>query len=383
MPFQPNFKLGILGAGQLGKMLAQAAADWHLEVHILDASDDFPAAPYATKFTRGDFKNFEDVYNFGKNLEVVTIEIEHINVDALEKLAAEGVKVHPKPSALRIIQDKGLQKQFFEKYQIVSAPYQLFENKSEILKAVAEGKIQFPFVQKTRTAGYDGKGVAIIRCENDLQNLLLGASVVEDLADIDKELSVIVAQNESGECVAFDAVEMDFDPSANLVDLVISPANVTAEIARKAKEIAYHTAKSFDICGVLAVEMFLTRQGEIWVNEVAPRPHNSGHQTIENCFTSQYAQHLRGILNLPLGSTHIIQPARMLNLLGEKNYEGAPIYQGIEKCLALEGVYVHIYGKKTTKPDRKMGHVTIICDNPELLSQKALFVKNNLKVISK
>ena len=379
--FRPHHsKLGILGGGQLGKMLAQAAADWHLNVHILDENDEFPAAAYATKFVKGDFKNFDDVYNFGKNMDIVTIEIEHINVDALDKLAHEGIKIHPNPSALRIIQDKGLQKQFFASHQIPTAPYQIFDNSEEIKTAVLEKKLNFPFVQKARTAGYDGKGVVIISRKEDLNKLLHTASVVEDLADIDKEIAVIVAQNESGEIRAFDPVEMAFDPVANLVDFLISPADVTDTVAKQCIEISLKVAEKFATCGVLAVELFLTKQGAIWVNEVAPRPHNSGHQTIENCPTSQYQQHLRGILNLPLGSTKIIQPAIMLNLLGEPDQEGEPTYDGFAQCLAQEGVFIHLYGKKKTKPMRKMGHVTVMGKNLEIVTKKANFVRTTLKV---
>lgn len=376
-------RVGILGGGQLGKMVAIAAANWHLPIHILDESRDFPAGPYATSFTEGSFKDYDAVYNFGKTVEVLTIEIEHVNTDALLQLEQEGVKVHPKPAALNIIKDKGLQKQFYAEHQIPTSDFQLFDDENAIKHALKNGSLSYPFVQKSRTAGYDGRGVAVIKNEADLQEKLLsGASMVEDLVDIQKELAVIVARNERGEVQAFPAVEMEFHPTANLVEFLSCPADISSEFEAEAEELAKQIIGAYDICGLLAVELFLTKDNKLLVNEVAPRPHNSGHHTIESCYTSQFEQHLRAVLNLPLGSTKLKSAAIMVNLLGAAGHTGPTFYKGLDKCLAIEGAHPHMYGKAMTKPFRKMGHVTILDETVEGARTKAKQVEAVLQVIS-
>ncbi len=381
----PNFpKVGILGAGQLGKMLCQAASPWELPLYCMDKAIDFPAGPHCTGFAEGDFKKYDDVLAFGRQMDLITIEIEHVNTEALVALEKEGKTVHPSPKALAIIKDKGLQKQFYTKHQIPTSPFQLLDNKKAILEAILDRRLSLPFVQKTRTAGYDGKGVAVIRNQADVtEKLLEGPSMVEEMVDIEKELAVIVARNERGEVKAFDPVEMEFNPVANLVEFLICPAAITSQQAEELTQLAKKIITAFDICGLLAVEFFLNKSGEILVNEVAPRPHNSGHHTIDSAITSQYEQHLRGILNLPLGSTKAVQPAVMVNLLGHPDFTGPVHYDGLEECLQLEGVKVHIYGKAMTKPYRKMGHVTVVADSIEEAKSKARMVKDTLKVVSK
>lgn len=377
-------KVGVLGGGQLGKMLALAAGNWHLPIYFLDESKDFPAGPYATGFTEGSFKNYDDVYHFGKEMDVLTIEIEHVNTEALLQLEKEGKKIYPQPSKLNIIKDKGLQKQFYQAKQLPTSSFQLFENGEAIINAIQSGQLQFPFVQKSRTAGYDGRGVAIIRSETDLKTKLLPeASLVEDLVDIQKELAVIVARNEQGEVASFPAVEMEFNPEANLVEFLVCPAQIDPSIERGAENLAKAVIEAFDLCGLLAVELFLTKDNKLLINEVAPRTHNSGHHTIDSCYTSQFEQHLRSILNLPLGSTHMKSPSVMVNLLGAEGFTGPVFYEGLDKSLAIEGVKPHIYGKSMTKPFRKMGHVTVLGETLELAKAKARQVQQLLRVISK
>ncbi len=382
--FNGRVRLGILGGGQLGKMLAQAGADWHLPIHILDQAADFPAAPYATEFTQGSFAGEADVLRFGRGLDVVTIEIEHISTKALRGLRAEGVQTHPDPDVVDIIKDKGLQKQHLAQHGLPTSPFTLYIDEQDVRAAVADGRLQLPFVQKSRTGGYDGRGVAVMRTEADLESRLLpGNCLVEALVDIDKELAVIVARNADGEERAFPVVEMDFNPEANLVEFLLCPARIDEATARRATEVALATARAFGVSGLLAVELFLTRAGEILVNEVAPRPHNSGHHTIEACLTSQYEQHLRGVLNLPLGDTTLLRPAVMLNLLGEAGHSGPVYYEGMDAVLHLPGVYVHLYGKTTTKPFRKMGHVTVLGETLEEAIWVAREVRDTLRVVSR
>lgn len=386
MNFNKNIlqtKVGVLGGGQLGKMLALAAGNWHLPMYFLDESENFPAGPFATDFTEGSFKNYDAVYNFGKTVDVLTIEIEHVNTDALLQLEKEGLTIHPKPSALNIIKDKGLQKQFYQKNQLPTSTFQLFEDENELLQAIERQVIKFPFVQKSRTAGYDGRGVSILRAEADLNTKLLsGACLVEELIDFQKELAVIVARNENGEVVAFPTVEMDFNAEANLVEMLVCPAQIDVNIEKEAIALAKRVIEAYDICGLLAVELFLTKNNQLLINEVAPRPHNSGHHTIDSCYTSQFEQHLRGILNLQLGSTKMKSSSVMVNLLGEPGYSGDVFYQGLNECLAMEGVNIHLYGKVTTKPFRKMGHVTVLGETVAIAKEKARKVQQLLKVIS-
>jgi 5-(carboxyamino)imidazole ribonucleotide synthase len=371
-------RLGILGGGQLGKMLIQSAADLNILCKVLDPDRDAPCKSITNEFVQGELTDFQTVYAFGKDVEVLTIEIENVNTEALDALQNEGVKVFPKPAIIREIQDKRLQKQFFQKHHIPTADFILLEGREDLQK-----HLHFlPAVQKLGKAGYDGRGVQKIRNENEANMGFDTPSLIEKLIDFEKEISVIVARNEAGEVKTFPVVELVFNPIYNLVDYLFAPANIEASVAKKANEIAKLIVEKWDFVGLLAVEMFLTKDGQILVNEVAPRPHNSGHHTIEANYTSQYEQHLRAILNLPLGSTDTILPAAMVNLLGEAGYEGSARYEGLAQILGIEGCCVHLYGKTQTKPFRKMGHVTVLGKTVEDLRMKIDFVKKNLKVIS-
>jgi 5-(carboxyamino)imidazole ribonucleotide synthase len=369
-------RLGILGGGQLGRMLIQEAINYNISISILDPDADAPCKNICDYFEVGSLGDYETVYQFGKNLDLLTIEIEKVNIEALEDLEKKGVIVYPQPRIIRLIQDKGLQKQFFKENDIPTSHFQLF-NSREQLKAA---NIHFPFIQKLRRDGYDGKGVKKIADANDLDEAFDKPSLVEKLIDFEKEIAVIVARNEDGEMTTFPMVEMDFNPQVNLVEFLISPSEYHFDIQQMAENIAKQIASSLKIVGILAVEMFLTKDHQILVNELAPRPHNSGHQTIEGNYTSQFEQHLRAIFNLPLGDTRCITNAIMINLLGEEGYEGIAEYEGLEEILKKDGVYVHLYGKKFTKPFRKMGHITIIDENRENAIEKAKFVKQHIKV---
>lgn len=375
-------KIGILGGGQLGKMLTQAASPWDLSIHILDQSKDFPAGTIASHFVEGSFKDFDDVYNFGQTVDLLTIEIEHVNTEALLQLEKEGKTIHPNPGALKIIKDKGTQKLFYREKGIPSAPFELYDDENALQAAIDSGKRSLPFVQKSRTAGYDGRGVVVIRSTSDLDKLLPGPCMVEELVAIDKEISVVVARNESGDVATYPTVEMEFNPQANLVEFLFCPANITAAQAKACDELARRTIEAYDICGLLAVELFITKDGQIWVNEVAPRTHNSGHHTIDACQTSQFEQQLRAILNLPLGSTEMYQPAVMVNLLGAPGHTGPAKYEGLDQAMGIEGAHYHIYGKKITKPFRKMGHATVVDKDLEQAKAKARQINKTIKIIS-
>lgn len=366
-------KLGILGGGQLGKMLLPECLKLDIETHILDPDANCPCAAWCTHFTKGDFRDYETVLAFGRQVDVITIEIEQVNVEALEQLEKEGKAVHPSPTALRIIQDKGLQKQFYANNGLPTAPFKLYDSAEQITE-------QAPYVQKSRQFGYDGNGVAVIRTAADLPKLLQGPCLVEEAANIKKELAVIVAQDARGNVRAFPPVEMVFHPTANLVELLQTPADIPAHIADAAQNLAINTLSAFNLRGVLAVELFWTMDDEIWINEVAPRPHNSGHHTIESCITSQYEQHIRSVMGLPLGATDLVRPAVMVNLLGEAGFSGQVVYEGLETCLAQDGVNVHLYGKKETRPFRKMGHVTITATHLDEALKTARLVQDTLKV---
>jgi len=382
--FSTTRKIGILGGGQLGKMLCLSAANWDFKTYILDPTPGCPASQVCTGFKQGNFNDYHDVLEFGRDKDIITIEIEHVNTDALRELERMGKTVHPAPAALDIIKDKGTQKEFYRQNNIPTAPFELFEDEKALLVAVSEGRWKLPFVQKTRTAGYDGKGVALLRTHADLDTKLLsGPCLAEELADIQAEIAVIAARNERGEVSVFPAVEMDFHPEANLVEFLLCPARISSLQEAEAQVLAERVIRSLDCCGLLAVEMFLTKSGEIWVNESAPRPHNSGHHTIDSAITSQFQQHIRAVTNLPLGSgTQVTGAAVMLNLLGEEGHKGPVVYLGAEECLAMEGVYIHLYGKAMTSPFRKMGHVTITAADAESAIRKADFVKKQLKVVS-
>lgn len=353
--------LGVLGAGQLGKMLATAAAPWDLRLRMLDPTAGAPAAHLCTEFVQGDFRDRQTVLDFGSACDVITIEIEQVNVSALEELEAAGKVVHPCPRALRIIQDKGLQKQFFVQQGLPSSSFALFDGP----EAVKAADLSFPCVQKVRTEGYDGRGVKILRSVADLDDLLPGPCLVEDAVEVETEIAVIAVRNASGQVVSFDPVEMSFHPTANLVEFLAAPARISPEMAEEAKALAEKTIEAFDLCGLLAVEMFVNRQGEILLNEVAPRPHNSGHHSIEACVSSQYQQHLRAILDLPLGDCGLRQPAVMINILGEEGKSGPVVYEGVDAVLQTPGAYLHLYGKHETRPFRKMGHLTVCHDDLE------------------
>ena len=381
--FSTTSKIGILGGGQLGKMLCLSAANWDFKTYILDAAPDYPAGQVCTGFTIGDFNNYADVLAFGQDKDVLTIEIEHVNTDALRALEAMGKIVHPSPRALEIIKDKGLQKEFYRENEIPTARYELFATENLLREAIEAGRWALPLVQKTRTAGYDGKGVAVLRSPADLETKLLpGPCLAEELVAIRTEIAVIAARNAGDDVAVFPAVEMEFHPEANLVEFLVCPARISPLVAAEAEALAERVIRSFDLCGLLAVEMFLTDDGRLLVNEVAPRPHNSGHHTIDSAQTSQYQQHLRAICNLPLGATEQLQPAAMLNLLGEPGQRGPVQYRGLETCLGLDGVYIHLYGKAITSPYRKMGHVTVTGATVELAMEKARFVRENLKVLA-
>ena len=375
-----DLTLHILGGGQLGKMLIEAASDWNIRCHVLDPDPDCSCSRLAWQFTCGSFKDYDAVMAFCAEAHYITIEIEHVNTDALRDLKAQGKKVFPDPDMLDIIKDKGKQKSFYAEHGIPTSPFTLYDDADAIRQAVASGTRTLPFVQKSCTAGYDGKGVQVVRTKDDLDKLLPGASLAEELIPFEKELAVIVARSTNGDTKAFPAVEMEFHPTANLVEFLLSPAHINSELEQKAQQLAVRTIEAMNLYGVLAVEMFLTADGDILVNEVAPRPHNSGHHTIEANITSQYQQLLRSIFGLPLGSTALSTTSMMVNLLGEDGYTGEAIYEGLPECLAMEGVYVHLYGKKITKPFRKMGHVTIVDSDAAKAREKANFVKDNLKI---
>lgn len=374
-----QLNIGILGGGQLGRMLLQEATNWDLKIAVLDPSHDAPCANLTHEFIQGDFRDYDTVYEFGRGRDIVTIEFEDVNADALEVLEKEGVKVYPQPSVLKIIKDKGAQKTFYSENNIPTAPYTLVQHAIEI----QDCGIKFPFFQKLRKGGYDGYGVKKISNEIDMGSAFDAPSVIEELADLKTELSVIVARNENGEIKTFPVVDMEFNPESNMVQFLFAPADIPAEIEQKAITIAHTIIEKLGMVGILAVEMFYTKQGDVWVNEIAPRPHNSGHHTIEANVCSQYEQHLRAICNLPLGDTSTLSPAVMLNLLGEKGCTGIPVYEGFGEVMTMSGVYVHLYGKGQTKPFRKMGHVTILDNDLKNAKEKALNVKKRLKIISK
>ena len=377
-----DHKIGILGGGQLGKMLAIEAANWHLPIYILDQDQQFPAVPYAPFFQAGDFKNFDDVVQFGKKVDILTIEIEQINVDALFYLENEGVKVYPKPSTVKVIQDKGLQKMFYQERDIPTAGFQLFDDGKEILEALKSKQISFPFVQKSRKDGYDGKGVVVVSNENDITNLLDCPSIIEERINIKTEISILVARSASGELIHYEPVEQHFNQEANLVSFLICPAELDKSTLSKMNEIASVIAIDLDLVGLLAIEFFLDENDGIFVNEVAPRPHNSGHHTQNSCETSQFEQHLRAILDLPLGSTRQHSIGAMVNIVGEPGFAGKTKYVGIEECMKIEGAHLHLYGKTETRPFRKMGHINIADKDRKKVLENIDKIKSTLRVIS-
>lgn len=380
--FSSDFTLGILGGGQLGKMLLTETRKFDITTKVLDPSPDAPCHIACNIFVQGNLTDFNTVYNFGKDVEVLTIEIENVNVEALEKLQTEGVKVYPSPQTIKNIQNKATQKQFYATHGIPTAPFQVFQNTESLKKAINEQQLSLPFVWKSARFGYDGNGVKIVRQLTDLNLLPNDQCIAESLVPFKKELAVIVARNAKGQVRTYPVVEMEFHPEANQVEYVLCPARIEEAVAQKARTIAIQVAQAFEVVGLLAVELFQTENDEILVNEVAPRPHNSGHYSIEAAYTNQFEQHLRAILNLPLGSTESKVAGVMVNLVGAEGYQGKVVYENIEQIMAMEGVTPHIYGKKETRPFRKMGHVTIVNPNINKARQIAEQVKNTIRVIA-
>jgi 5-(carboxyamino)imidazole ribonucleotide synthase len=378
--FSSDFKLGVLGGGQLGKMLLSETRKYDIHTCVLDPSADAPGRLASNEFFQGDLKDFDAVYNFGKKVDLLTIEIEAVNIEALEKLEEEGLEIHPSPRILKLIQDKTVQKQFYKDNNIPTSDFEIFNNKADTLLAIANRDWPMPVVWKAATGGYDGFGVNICRNQEDLQNVGDQKGLLEEMVPFEKELAVVVARNKKGETRSFPVVEMEFHPTANQVEFVIAPSSISEDLKEKAQKLAEQVADAFELCGILAVEMFLTKEGEILVNEVAPRTHNSGHLTIESNYTSQFEQHLRAILNLPLGSTDIKTAGVMANLVGAEGFTGNVIYEGYQDLMALDGVNIHIYGKKETRPFRKMGHVTVINKDVKEARKIAGLVKDKISV---
>ncbi|MDG1328848.1 MAG: 5-(carboxyamino)imidazole ribonucleotide synthase [Flavobacteriaceae bacterium] len=380
--FSSEFTLGILGGGQLGKMLLYETRKFDIKTSVLDPSNEAPCKIACDHFEIGDLMDFDTVYNFGKKVDVLTFEIELVNIEALEKLEKEGIIVYPRPRTLKNINDKITQKQFYQTHQIPTSPFQVFDSNTNLFLAVSNQDLVFPFVWKQSKGGYDGMGVSIIRNKEDLNKLINVPCIAEQLIPFKNELAVIVSRNPKGEIKTYPVVEMEFHPEANQVEYVICPARIDDKVAEKARAIAEKVSEAFEHVGLLAVELFQTEADKILVNEVAPRPHNSGHYSIEGSVTNQFEQHLRAILNLPLGETNSKLAAIMVNLVGEEGHRGNVEYKNIENILSLEGVTPHIYGKKQTRPFRKMGHVTIVNQDINRAHKIAEIVKNTIKVIS-
>jgi len=380
--FSSEFKLGILGGGQLGKMILSETRKLDIQTLVLDPSEEAPGRFACNGFYKGNLMDYDTVYQFGKMVNLLTIEIENVNLDALDQLEKEGLAVFPSPKTLRLIQNKGRQKDFYAEQSIPTSPHQRFVDLNDLRKALEKDELDFPFVWKCAQFGYDGNGVKIVRSTIDLINLPEVECIAEEMIPFKNELAVIVARSVSGEVKTYPVVEMEFHPEANQVEYVICPARIDEKVAQKATEIALKVSESFNHVGLLAVEMFQTENDEILVNEVAPRPHNSGHYSIEASYTSQFENHLRAILNLPLGNTDSKVAGIMVNLVGEEGFSGQVIYENIEKIMAIDGVTPHIYGKRETRPFRKMGHVTIVNENMVEARKIAEEVKNSIRVIS-
>lgn len=381
--FSTTKTLGILGGGQLGKMLLYSTRKWDIKTKVLDPSVDAPARLAANEFVKGDLTDFQTVYDFGKDVDILTIEIEKVNVQALEKLEQEGVAVYPQPHVLKTIQNKCLQKKFYRENNIPTASFDEFDSINDVKNAVLKGNLSFPFVWKSAEMGYDGYGVSIVRSNKELEELKPGPCLIEEMINFKKELSVIVCRRPQGETVNYPVVESEFHPTANQVEYVLCPARISIKAAKKAVEVALKTAEAYGQIGLLAVELFLISEDEILVNEAAPRPHNSGHFSIEASFTCQFEQHLRAVLDLPLGKTDSKTAGVMVNLVGADGHNGPVHYKNIDQILAIDGVIPHIYGKKETRPFRKMGHVTIIHPELSIAMKIAAQVKDILSVIAK
>ena len=381
--FSSDFRLGILGGGQLGKMLLYETRKFDVSTAVLDASEHAPARLGCNSFHKGDLMDYETVYHFGKDLDLLTIEIENVNVDALERLDDDGITVYPPVNVIRTVQNKARQKLFYVDHNIPTAPFSRYAYSNEIADSISNSVLDYPFVWKSAQFGYDGQGVKIVRNEKDLSTLPNVECIVEELIDFEKEIAVIAARNPQGDIITYPVVEMEFHPEANQVEYVICPARIPSDIAEKARKVAIDLVGKLEHVGLLAVEMFLTHEDEILVNEIAPRPHNSGHYSIEASYTNQFEQHLRAILGLPLGNTESKLTGIMVNLVGEEGHEGEVVYENIETILGMSGVTPHIYGKAQTRPFRKMGHVTIVHKNVEKARSLAGEVKKTIRVISK
>ena len=381
--FSSKFKLGILGGGQLGKMMLYETRKYDIKTFVLDPNPEAPCKVGCDHFQQGSLMDYNTVYNFGKKVDILTFEIETVNIQALAQLEKEGKKVYPSAKTLENIQNKGRQKLFYQKYHIPTAPFVVFSNKAHLAEGITNNKIRLPFVWKSTQGGYDGKGVSIIKTGADLAKLPDVECIAEEMVNFKNELAVIVVRNPSGEIKTYPVVEMEFHPEANQVEYVICPARIDDKVAQKAIAVAQKVSESFEHVGILAVEMFQTQEDEILVNEVAPRPHNSGHYSIEASYTNQFEQHIRAILDLPLGATESIVGGIMVNLVGAEGYAGDVEYENIEKIMQMRGVTPHIYGKQQTRPFRKMGHVTIINEDINEARKIAEKVKNTIKVISK
>lgn len=381
--FSSDFKLAILGGGQLGKMLLYETRKFDIQTLVLDPNPEAPSRLAANFFQQGDLMDYDTVYQFGKRADIVTFEIEAVNVDALEQLEAEGITVYPSPKTLRKIQDKGVQKDFYTEKNIPTAPYKKYPNLADLKLALTANQSSFPFVWKSTQGGYDGKGVQVVRSQEDLEKLVDTPCIAERMIPFKNELAVIVVRSPKGEVKTYPVVEMEFHPEANQVEYVICPGRIDDKVATKAHEVATQVSEAFEHVGLLAVEMFQTEDDEILVNEVAPRPHNSGHYSIEGSYTNQFEQHLRAILNLPLGETESKIGAVMVNLVGAEGHTGDVYYEKIEDIMALKGVTPHIYGKRETRPFRKMGHVTIVNSDLSEARNIAEQVKNAIRVITK
>ena len=381
--FSSSFKLGILGGGQLGKMMLYDTRKYDIQTYVIDPNPEAPSKFACNFFEQGDLMDYDTVLQFGRKVDVLTFEIEGVNVEALEQLEKEGKKVYPQAAVLRKIQDKGVQKQFYSEHNIPTSPFTVYQEKDELTEALVRKEWEYPFVWKSCTGGYDGNGVSIIRSEEDLIPVPDVPCIAEKMIPFKNELAVIVARNPAGEVKTYPVVEMEFHPEANQVEYVICPARIDSAVAKKARELAVKVSEAYEHVGLLAVEMFQTQDDKVLVNEVAPRPHNSGHYSIEASYTNQFEQHVRAILDLPLGNTDSKVDGIMVNLVGAEGHTGEVVYKNIEKILAMEGVTPHIYGKKETRPFRKMGHVTIVNKDISEARKIAEEVKNTIQVISK
>ena len=381
--FSSDFKLAILGGGQLGKMMLYETRKYDIQTLVLDPSDEAPCKISCNYFEQGDLMDYETVLKFGRKADVVTFEIEGVNIEALKQLESEGIKTYPSADTLEKIQNKAVQKQFYKNKNIPTADFKVFDTLNELKSEVKENKVKLPFVWKSTTGGYDGKGVSVIKNIEDLEGLSEGECIAEKLVPFKNELAVIVARNPSGDMKTYPVVEMEFHPTANQVEYVICPARIEEKVAEKARKTAEKVSEAFQHVGLLAVEMFQTENDEILINEVAPRPHNSGHYSIEASYTNQFEQQIRAILDLPLGNTESKVGGIMVNLVGDENHEGEVLYENIEEIMKMGGVTPHIYGKKITRPFRKMGHVTIVDKDLSKARKVAEKVKNSIKVISK